>query len=57
MYDEYGLIKLLSPCGFNEVRRCAADESRVGGFVQFGLDTPPDGGAYRPDSFYMEAST
>jgi predicted SAM-dependent methyltransferase len=55
MYDSYSMAKLLSSCGFTDIRSCAANESRIDGFVHYGLDTLADGTVYKPDSFFMEA--
>lgn len=55
MYDRYSLGRLLTVCGFQDVRSCSADESAIEGFVKYHLDTEPDGSLYKPDSFFIEA--
>jgi SAM-dependent methyltransferase len=55
MYDRYALGKLLADCGFRDVHPCQAHESAIEGFVDFNLDTEPDGSIYKPDSFFVEA--
>jgi SAM-dependent methyltransferase len=55
MYDRYSLGKLLTDCGFVDVRICLADESSIQDFAKYHLDTEPDGSLYKPDSFYIEA--
>lgn len=55
MYDRYSLGKLMTDSGFTGVRTCQADESAIEHFVDYCLDTEPDGSVYKPDSFFMEA--
>lgn len=54
MYDVYSLGRLLRACGFREIQRCAASESRVANWRSYNLDTEADGSVYKPDSLYME---
>jgi SAM-dependent methyltransferase len=54
MYDRYSLSKLLREAGFEDVRRCRADESAILDFNSYLLDVEADGSARKPDSFYME---
>jgi SAM-dependent methyltransferase len=55
MYDRYSLGKLLTDCGFLDVRICSADESAIQDFAKYCLDTEADGSLYKPDSFFIEA--
>lgn len=55
MYDQYSLGRLLTACGFQDVRSRMADESAIEDFVKYHLDTEPDGSLYKPDSFFIEA--
>lgn len=55
MYDRYSLATLLVEAGFENPTRKSATESSIEGWVQFNLDTEPDGTVYKPDSLYMEA--
>lgn len=57
MYDEASLARLLVTCGFHDIRRVAADESRIPGWSAFGLDLNPDGRPHQPGSVWMEAAT
>ncbi len=54
MYDRYSLAQRLQEAGFTEIRECTAFESRIAGWKDYHLDTEPDGGAYKPDSLYLE---
>jgi predicted SAM-dependent methyltransferase len=56
MYDSYSLGRLLTECGFLNVRTCQANESSIEGFAQYHLDTESNGSIYKPDSFFIEAS-
>jgi predicted SAM-dependent methyltransferase len=56
MYDRYSLARLLERAGFHNPVQRTAFESAIGNWVQFHLDTEPDGATYKPDSLYMEAS-
>lgn len=55
MYDEVSLARLLASYGFREIRRVAADESRIPGWHTFGLDLNSDGRPHQPSSVWMEA--
>lgn len=55
MYDSYSLRNTLSVAGFESIQERSASESGIEGFAIYNLDTEPDGAAYKPDSFYMEA--
>ena len=55
MYDRHSLDDLLRQGGFIEVRRCAADESRIPQFNSYQLDLHSDGSIRKPDSLFMEA--
>jgi predicted SAM-dependent methyltransferase len=55
MYDEVSLASLLAKCGFREIRRVTADQSRIPGWNDFGLDLDPDGRPHQPGSVWMEA--
>jgi SAM-dependent methyltransferase len=54
MYDELFLGDLLREAGFVDVRRETAHSSGIPGFAQYGLDTEPDGSAWKGVSLYME---
>jgi hypothetical protein len=55
MYDEASLARLLARCDFREIRRVAADQSRIPGWNEFGLDLDADGRPHQPGSVWMEA--
>jgi glycosyltransferase involved in cell wall biosynthesis/predicted SAM-dependent methyltransferase len=55
MYDRYSLGKLLRETGFEEIKVCQADESRIPNFNSYFLDIEPDGSVRKPDSLFMEA--
>jgi hypothetical protein len=55
MYDRYSLARLLEQSGFQNPVERTAFESAIENWVQFCLDTEPDGSVYKPDSLYMEA--
>jgi SAM-dependent methyltransferase len=55
MYDRYSLGRLLVESGFSSIHVCEAMDSYIKDFVNYGLDTEPDGSVYKPDSFFMEA--
>jgi len=55
MYDDASLSQLLATCGFHDIHRVAADESRIPGWHEFGLDLDPDGRPHQPGSVWMEA--
>ena len=54
MYDRISLKGLLEQAGFIEVKVRRADESRIGQFSSFHLDTL-NGRVRKPDSLFMEA--
>lgn len=54
-YDRFALTRLLGEMGFADVRVVTAAESRLAGFVEFGLDGR-DGGVRKPDSLFVEAT-
>jgi predicted SAM-dependent methyltransferase len=56
MYDRFSLERLLSSCGFVDIKVCKADESRIPDFNRFQLDAI-DGAPRKPDSLFMEAIT
>lgn len=56
MYDRYSLARALEDAGFSAPRKMAAAESAIPGWVDFHLDTEPDGSVYKPDSLFMEAT-
>jgi predicted SAM-dependent methyltransferase len=53
MYDRFFLKRLLERSGFEDVRVCRADESRIYNFNSYGLDIQ-DGKIRKPDSLFME---
>lgn len=55
MYDRYSLARRLRAAGFENIAVCEAHTSRVSDWNAFGLDTEPDGSAYKPGSLYVEA--
>ncbi len=55
MYDRYSLSKILEKHGFSKVIQRSATESYIDNWMNFNLDTEPDGTVYKPDSLYMEA--
>ncbi|MCF6147392.1 MAG: methyltransferase domain-containing protein [Candidatus Kuenenia sp.] len=55
MYDRYSLPKLLKETGFEEIRICSANESRISNFGSYFMDIEPDGSVRKPDSLFVEA--
>lgn len=55
MYDRVDLSRTLTELGFESVKVCAADESRIEGFSACELDTR-GGRVRKPDSLFIEAS-
>ncbi len=56
IYDRYSLARLLEQTGFHHPVQRTACESATENWLQFHLDTEPDGTVYKPDSLYMEAT-
>jgi predicted SAM-dependent methyltransferase len=56
MYDRYSLTKLLNETNFTDIVRRTATESYLPNWSSFNLDTETDGGIYKPDSLFMEAT-
>ena len=56
MYDRYSLGKLLKDAGFEDIKLCRANESRIPNFNNYFLDIETDGSVRKPDSLFMEAS-
>jgi len=54
MYDQFSLKQLLEHCGFSDIRRCTAFESRMDAFYSYNLDVV-NGDVRKPDSLFMEA--
>jgi len=54
MYDHFSLSRLLLKCGFKEISRHAAGESRIDGFGKYNFEIV-NGEERKPDSLYMEA--
>lgn len=54
MYDSFSLGRLLRNAGFQDVKRCHADESDIPHFNSYLLDINPDGSVRKPDSLFME---
>jgi len=54
MYDRYSLGRLLQRIGFQDIRVCRADESRIPCFNEYLLDIDEDGSVRKPDSLFME---
>jgi SAM-dependent methyltransferase len=55
MYDRVSLQQLITGTGFEPAGIWTHDSSNVAGWSAFGLDTEPDGTAYKPESIYFEA--
>lgn len=56
MYDRYSLKILLEKAGFNSIRVCKANESKIPDFNSYLLDIESDGSIRKPDSLFMEAT-
>lgn len=54
MYDRFSLRQLLNQNGFSEIHICSAFDSRIEGFLSYGLDVV-SGTVRKPDSLFMEA--
>ena len=54
MYDEYSLTRLLRDLGFDQVRRVTHLESEIPRWLEYRLDTEPDGRPYKPGSLFVE---
>jgi len=55
MYDRYSLAQLLEKTGFQNIQLFGPAESQISGWINYNLDTEPDGTVYKPDSLYIEA--
>jgi predicted SAM-dependent methyltransferase len=55
MYDRYSLHKLLQEAGFEEIKICRADESRIPDFNSYLLDIDANSSTRMPNSLFMEA--
>ncbi len=55
MYDEASLARLLANCGFRDIKRVPADQSRIPGWDEYGLDLDQDRRPHQPGSVWMEA--
>jgi predicted SAM-dependent methyltransferase len=55
MYDRYSVQRLLEQAGFDNVKICAANESRISNFEKNSLDVL-DGVVRKPDSLFVEAT-
>ena len=55
MYDRLSLARVLERAGFGDIRKAGADESRIEGYPEYGLDAV-DGDVRKPDSLFMEAT-
>jgi predicted SAM-dependent methyltransferase len=55
MYDRYSVQRLLEQAGFDNVKICAANESRISNFEKYSLDVL-DGVVRKPDSLFVEAT-
>jgi predicted SAM-dependent methyltransferase len=54
MYDRFSMARLLSRCGFREIKQCNAGETEIENFNKYQFEIT--GGMIRkPDSLYMEA--
>ncbi len=54
MYDRFSLKRILSKCGFKDIKFCKANESKFTNFSIFQLDEI-DGNIRKPDSIFVEA--
>jgi predicted SAM-dependent methyltransferase len=54
MYDRYSLKRLFVKIGFRDIRLREANESYIGDWSKYCLDTEPDETVYKADSLYME---
>jgi SAM-dependent methyltransferase len=54
MYDRISLAHLLRTNGFEDVKTCAYDESRIKNWNEWGLDMRPCGQEYTANSLYIE---
>jgi SAM-dependent methyltransferase len=55
MYDWANLTSLLERSGFETVRRCDHETSRIPDWDTYGLDRDESGSEYKPGSLYVEA--
>lgn len=56
MYDEYSLRTLLSDSGFENIRRYAANSSRIENWNEYFLDVDPNGFEHAPSALFMEGT-
>lgn len=56
MYDRFSLGRALVDAGFSLPQQVGPAESSIPRWVEYNLDTEPDGSTYKPDSIYMEAT-
>jgi SAM-dependent methyltransferase len=55
MYDRYSLPRTLRRAGFQNPQLLNPTDSQIPNWVEFNLDTEPDGTVYKPHSLYAEA--
>jgi len=55
MYDRYSLANLIKNAGFEDIKVCKADESRIPEFNSYLLDIEADNSVRKPESLFMEA--
>jgi SAM-dependent methyltransferase len=55
MYDRYSLPRTLQRAGFKNSQLLNPTASQIPNWVEFNLDTEPDGTVYKPHSLYAEA--
>lgn len=55
MYDRFSLATLFKELSLKSIVRRTASESYIPSWIEFNLDTEPDGTVYKPDSLFMEA--
>lgn len=55
MYDRYSLSVVLESVGFEQIKVCQPQESRIPQFHEYFLDIQPDGQVRKPDSLFVEA--
>lgn len=56
VYDQYSLTRELLAIGFNDIRKCHHDESRIPDFKSFSFDSNENGIERKPESLYLEAT-
>ena len=55
MYDRVSLRSLLREAGFVDFRCVTSTQSAIPNWIDYHLDTTPDGAVCKPDSLFVEA--